>query len=125
MKRQSDCPCADWSPTKAASPSATSTPSERSATDASPKWWYATKPTSAIATAPASLAVSTMVGSVSTLVSIASASETGSAERQAHRVAGLAGQEGLDPPTCGFGDRCSTNLSTCLARPTHSLMLLV
>jgi hypothetical protein len=21
----------------------------------------------------------------------------------------LAGQEGLEPPTCGFGDRCSTN----------------
>jgi len=21
----------------------------------------------------------------------------------------VAGQEGLEPPTCGFGDRCSTN----------------
>tara|TARA_B100000287_G_scaffold118028_1_gene109942 strand:+ start:1901 stop:2029 length:129 start_codon:yes stop_codon:yes gene_type:complete len=23
----------------------------------------------------------------------------------------MAGQEGLEPPTCGFGDRCSAKLS--------------
>src|SRR6478736_1315408 len=29
----------------------------------------------------------------------------------------LAGQTGLEPATCGFGDRCATNCATALRRP--------
>ena len=30
-------------------------------------------------------------------------------ENYANQLFKLAGQEGLEPPTCGFGDRCSAN----------------
>ena len=32
-------------------------------------------------------------------------------ENYANQLFKLAGQEGLEPPTCGFGDRCSAKLS--------------
>ena len=36
----------------------------------------------------------------------------------------LAGQEGIEPPTCGFGDRCSTKLSYWPMRLTYSMILV-
>src|SRR5690606_9407878 len=45
--------------------------------------------------------------------------EDGPGSRPHHAGADLAGQEGLEPTTAGFGDRCATNCATALRRTTH------
>ena len=40
---------------------------------------------------------------------------------QAAHILELAGQEGLEPPTCGFGDRRSTNWSYWLVQTSDAL----